>query len=176
MHQWQSWRDALINLEIVPVPRCYHPKDFGCVVRSEIHSFSDASKDGIGVVTYLLHVSESGNVNVAFLFGQARMAPLQPTTIPRLELCSPVLSSQSVKKLLEELNLPIHEVVFYTDSKVALGYIQNDSRRFYAYVANHVQIIRSISDPTQWRYVGTTLNSVDLATKGVTAEHLKDLR
>ena len=104
------------------------------------------------------------------------MAPLQPTTIPRLELCSAVLSSQSVKKLLEELSLPIHEVVFYTDSKVALGYIQNDSRRFYVYVANRVHIIRSISDPTQWRYVETTLNPADLATRGVAAEHLKDSR
>lgn len=176
MRQWQSWRDALVNLEAVSVPRCYHPKDFGRVVRSEIHSFSDASKDGIGVVTYLRQVNESGDVNVAFLFGQARMAPLQPTTIPRLELCSAVLSSQSVKKLLEELNLPIHEVVFYTDSKVVLGYIQNDSRRFYVYVANRVHIIRSISDPTQWRYVETTLNPADLATRGVAAEHLKDAR
>ncbi|XP_022808364.1 uncharacterized protein LOC111345347 [Stylophora pistillata] len=76
------------------------------------------------------------------------MAPLQPTTIPGLELCSAVLSSQSVKKLLEELNLPIHEVVFYTDSKVALGYIQNDSRRFYVGVAaEHLKDSRWLRGP-----------------------------
>ena len=139
-----------MDLENIHVPRCYHPKDFGRVVRSEIHSFSDASKDGIGVATYLRQVNESGEVNVEFLFGQARMAPLQPTTIPRLELCGAVLSSQAVKKLLKELSLPIHEVVFYTDSKVTLAYIQNDSRRYYVYVSNRVQIIRNVSDPSQW--------------------------
>ena len=172
--QWQSWRDTLVDLENVSVPRCYHPKNFGRVIRSEIHSFSDASKDGIGVATYLRQFNESGQVNVAFLFGQAKMAPLQPTTIPRLELCGAVLSSQVVKKLSTELSIPIHEVVYYTDSKVALGYIQNDSRRFYVYVANRVQIIRNVSDPSQWRYIDTALNPADLATRGIAAENLKD--
>ena len=172
--QWQSWRDALVDLENVSVPRCYHPKDFGHVVRSEIHSFSDASKDGIGVATYLKQFNESGEVNVAFLFGQAKMAPLQPTTIPRLELCGAVLSSQVVRKLLTELSIPIQEVVYYTDSKVALGYIQNDSRRFYVYVANRVQIIRNVSNPSQWRYIDTASNPADLATRGIAAENLID--
>ncbi|XP_022807383.1 uncharacterized protein LOC111344420 [Stylophora pistillata] len=101
---------------------------------------------------------------------------VKPGWLPRNRQQFLDLSSQSVKKLLEELNLPIHEVVFYTDSKVALGYIQNDSRRFYVYVANRVQVIRSISDPTQWRYAGTTLNPADLTTREVTEEHLKDSR
>ena len=174
MCQWQSWRNALVDLENVSVPRFYHSKDFGRVVRSEIHSFSDASKDGIGVATYLRQINESGNVSVAFLFGQARMAPLNPTTIPQLELCGAVLSSQSVKKLLRELSIPVHEVVFYTDSKVALGYIQNDSRRFYVYVANRVKIIRNVSDPSQWRYIDTALNPADPATRGIAAENLND--
>ena len=174
MSQWQSWRNALVNLENIHVPRCYHPKGFGLIVRSEIHSFSDASKDGIGVATYLRQVNESGEVSVAFLFGQARMAPLQPTTIPRLELCGAVLSSEAVKKLLKDLQLPIHEVVFYTDSKVTLGYVQNDSRRFYVYVANRVQTIRSVSDPSQWRYINTASNPADLATRGVAPENLRD--
>ena len=156
------------------MPRCYHPKDFGHVVRSEIHSFSDASKDGIGVATYLRQVDESGQVSLAFLYGQAKLTPTHPTTIPRLELCGAVLSALSVKKLSKELSIPIHEVVFYTDSKVVLGYIQNDSRRFYVYVANRVQIIRSVSDPSQWRYIDTALNPADLATRGVPAEHLKN--
>ena len=102
------------------------------------------------------------------------MAPLNPTTIPRLELCGAVLSSQSVKTLLRELSVPVHEAVFYTDSKVALGYIQNDSRRFYVYVANRVQIIRNVSDPSQWRYIDTALNPADLATRGIAAENLND--
>jgi hypothetical protein len=79
-----------------------------------------------------------------------------------------------VKKLLEEFSIPVHEVVFYTDSKVVLGYIQNESKRFYIYVANRVQLIRTVSDPTQWRYVDTSSNPADLATCGSSVEKLKD--
>ena len=38
---------------------------------------------------------------------------------------------------------------YYTDSKVVLGYINNDTRRFHVYVANRVQTIRNLSQPDQ---------------------------
>ena len=126
------------------------------------------------MVTYLKQINEDNKVNVSFVFGQAKMASLRATTIPRLEPCGAVLSSQVVKKLLEEFSIPVHEVVFYTDSKVVLGYIQNESKRFYVYVANRVQLIRTVSDPTQWRYVDTSSNPADLATRGSSVVKLKD--
>jgi hypothetical protein len=55
---------------------------------------------------------------------------------------------------------------------VVLGYIQNESRRFYVYVANRVQIIRIILDPSQWKYVETTHNPADIATRGKPAKQL----
>ncbi|KAK3750007.1 hypothetical protein QZH41_008650 [Actinostola sp. cb2023] len=61
--------------------------------------------------------------------------------------------------------MQIDDVIFYTDSKVVLGYIQNESRRFYVYVANRVQIIRKVAEPSQWKYIGTSENPADLATR-----------
>ena len=66
------------------------------------------------------------------------------------------------------------EVVFYTDSKVVLGCIRNESRRFYVYVANRVEIIRKISTPDQWRYVESSNNPADLATRGLQAKDLTE--
>ena len=43
--------------------------------------------------------------------------------------------------------MEIAQVTYYTDSKVVLGYITNESKRFYVYVANRVQLIRSLSSP-----------------------------
>ena len=40
--------------------------------------------------------------------------------------------------------------VFWSDSKVVLGYIHNDSRRFHIFVANRVQQIRESTNPNQW--------------------------
>ena len=43
----------------------------------------------------------------------------------------------------------------------------NESRRFYTYVANRVQIIRSLSRPDQWRYVESSQSPADQATRGL---------
>ena len=172
--QWQRWRDSLVDLEKVSVPRCYYPVGFGTIVRREIHAFSDASEDAIGAVVYLRQVNDNGESHTALLFGQSRVAPVQVTRIPRLELCAAVLAARAVEKITKELDIEIEEVTFYTDSKVVLGYIQNESRRFYVYVANRVQQIRKISSPDQWTYVDTNDNPADLATRPLSSKSLAE--
>jgi len=107
---------------------------------------------------------------MALLFGQSKVAPAQTTSIPRLELCAAVLASQAVNKIVKEIDMEINEITFYTDSKVVLGYIQNESRRFYVYVANRVQTTRKISSPKQWKYVDTSENPADLSTRCLNAQ------
>lgn len=102
------------------------------------------------------------------------MAPAQSTSIPRLELCAAILAVQAGARVLKKIDMEINQVTYYTDSKVVLGYLQNDSRRFYIYVANHVQLIRWLSSPHQWRYIDTTQNPADLATHCLTASNLMD--
>ena len=68
--------------------------------------------------------------------------------------------------------MKIDNVTFYTDSKVVLGYITNESRRFYVYVANPVQTIRKHTSPRQWRYIDTSENPADLATRCLNAQNL----
>ena len=170
--QWQRWRISLDELEKVSVPRCYRPVDFGTVVRREIHAFSDASDNAIGAAVYLRQVDSKGNVCTALLLGQSKVAPLQTTSIPRLELCAAVLATQAVAKVTREIDMEIDSITFYTDSKVVLGYIQNKSRRFYVYVANRVQLIRKVSSPSQWRYVDTSDNRADLTIRCLSAQNL----
>jgi len=155
LSQWQCWRNLLPHLENVSVPRCYHPAGFGNNVRREIHAFSDTSKDAIGASIYLQLTSDRGEISTTLLFGQSKVAPAQTTSIPHLELCAAVLASQAVDKIVKEIDMEINEITFYTDSRVVLGYIRNESQRFYVYVANHVQTIRKISKPKQWKYIDT---------------------
>ncbi len=142
--------------------------------RLEIHTFCDASVQAIAAVSYIKVFQKNGQVHVSFVFGKAKLAPPHATTIPRLELCAAVLGIEITEVVIEELAVQPHSVTYYTDSKITLGCILNETRRFYVYVGNRVQRIRKSSSPDQWRYVATDLNPADLATRSIPARHLKD--
>ncbi|XP_036007852.1 uncharacterized protein LOC118567265 [Fundulus heteroclitus] len=104
--------------------------------------------------------------------GKAKLAPIPELTIPRLELCAAVLAVEMSELLTEELKIKIDRTTFYTDSKVVLGYINNQHRRFHVYVNNRVQRIKQSSLPDQWRYVPTEHNPADHGSRSVAAEKL----
>ncbi|XP_071942937.1 uncharacterized protein [Antedon mediterranea] len=60
-------------------------------------------------------------------------------------------------------------MVFYSDSRVVLGYISNQTRRFYVYVSNRIERILRTTQPAQWRYIESGKNPADLATRGISA-------
>ena len=66
-------------------------------------------------------------------------------------------------------------ITYYSDSRVVLGYIANETRRFYVYVSNRVERIRRCSSPDQWQYVFTHQNPADVATIPVKACDLESL-
>nr|XP_017214445.2 uncharacterized protein LOC101885244 isoform X1 [Danio rerio] len=164
--RWERWQNDLVNLENVNIPRCYVPADFGKVVKTEMHHFSDASTCGYGQCSYLRMINEDDEIHCSFLIGKARVSPLKIITIPRLELTAAVVSVSMSNILSEELNLIDVDKFFWTDSKVVLGYINNDARRFHTFVANRVQKIRQSTTPNQWLYVPTYENPADNASRG----------
>ena len=172
--KWTRWKEGLAQLEDIHMPRCYKPEGFGTIAKAELHSFSDASTVAYGQCTYLRLVNDSGNCHVSLVMSKSRVAPLKVISVPRLELqaaCTSIDVSKEVKKQLKIDNL---EEFFWTDSKVVLGYINNDARRFHVFVANRVQRIRNHSNPGQWNYVSTETNPADIASRGATATALVD--
>ena len=51
---------------------------------------------------------------------------------PCLELCSIILAAEIAKLVLEEKAIKPDSIIYYSDSKVVLGYIANETWRFYA--------------------------------------------
>ena len=73
---------------------------------------------------------------------KARVTPLKPINVPRLEMRAVVVSVRVSEMLRPELRYDEIDEVFWTDSRVVQIYIHNDARRFHTFVANKVQQIR----------------------------------
>ena len=151
-------------------------KHFGRITRAELHHFSVASVQGYGQCSYLRLEDETHKVHCAFVMGKSRVAPLKPVTIPRLELTAVVCSVRISQQIHRELEYRIDEDFYWTDSRVVLGYLSKESRRFHVFVSNRVQEIQDSTDKGQWRYVESEQNPADEASRGMKAEELQDSR
>ncbi|KAI7808136.1 hypothetical protein IRJ41_016509 [Triplophysa rosa] len=152
--KWKAWQDSLQELRHLHVPRAYTAASLAKAVHTELCVFSDASIKAIGAVAYLKAVPEDGQTHIGFVMAKSKLAPQSEPTIPRLELCAAVLAVEMADLIHDELNLKLDYTKFYTDSKVVLGYIYNESRRFYVY------------------YVRTEDNSADHASRSISASFL----
>ena len=166
VYRWERWRSKLFKLESLSIDRCLKPTSFGTVVDCQIHNFSDASSIGYGHVSYLRQVDDQGKIHCAFLMGKARVAPLKPITIPRLELTAATTSAKLGTKIAQELDLTSSST-FWTDSTTVIKYITNEQNRYHTYVANRVETIRSLSSPSQWKFVPGKINPADDASRGL---------
>ena len=170
--RWERWWTELHVLQHFSIPRCFKPDDFGTVVKKELHHFSDASTKGYCQCSYLRLQDDSGRIHCAFVAGKSRVTPLKPVTIPRLELQAAVTSVKISQQIRQELSLDDVQEFFWSDSKVVLAYIANESRRFHVFVANRVQLIQDSTSVDQWKYVETKLNPADDASRGLSPNAL----
>ncbi|XP_054773404.2 uncharacterized protein LOC129281498 [Lytechinus pictus] len=171
--RWNRWKTYILQLERVSIDRCYKPKDFGEVKNVELRHFCDASNLGYGHCTYLRMTNGRGEVHCTLVLGKSRVSPIKTVTVPRLELTAAVLSVKMSAFLQAELDLKIGREVFWTDSRVVLGYIKNETRRYHVFVANRVRQIRDESSPNQWRHVSTQDNPADAPSRGLTFDQLE---
>jgi len=98
-----------------------------------------------------------------------------PTSDSKTALATFTAAVVSVKVAIflhQEFDIEISDETFWTDSKVVVGYIRNEAKRFHIFVANRVQLIRDYSSLDQWRYVSTNDNPADDASRGLYVESL----
>ena len=53
-----------------------------------------------------------------------------------------------------------------------MGYVKNEARRFYVFVANRVQRIRDHTASEQWNYVESKCNPADDASRGLKSSEI----
>lgn len=78
---------------------------------------------------------------MSLIASKARVAPLKPVIIPRLELQAACGAAKLAQKVESELEIKEIQQHYYTDSTVVLGYINNELMKFQTYVENCVENI-----------------------------------
>ena len=171
--EWSRWRESLQDLQEIQIPRTYASFSTAGAKSKELCVFADASVKAIAAVAYIKVTSHVGQTEVGFVLGKTKLAPQPGLTILRLELCAAVLAVEIAELIVAEMDVAFDNITYYTDSKVVLGYIHNQSRRFYVFVHNRTQRIRQSPCPGQWKYVHTDLNPADVGSRSVPPALLK---
>ena len=94
-------------------------------------------------------VDVEDRIHCTFLIGKSRLTHLKPMTVPRLELSAVALAVHSDKSVREELDVPITQSTYWSDSTCVFQYIRNQSKRFHTFVANRLSVIHENSAPHQ---------------------------
>ena len=153
------------------VPRCLQLNSH--VETVTLHTFTDASGDAYGAVTYVRYQYKNGTVSTSLVASKTRVAPLSATSIPRLELMGAVLGLRLTLSIAKVLKIDQSLLTFWSDSMNVLWWIRKPSRSLRPFIANRVGEIHDSSSPTQWRHVNTHQNPADLPTRGMSVTEVK---
>ena len=167
---WEKWRQDLQVVDKIKFDHCYKPADFGDLSSAQLHLFTDASTVGYGQASYLRLENTEGHVHCSLVMGKSRVAPAKLVTVPHLELTAASLSVKVGYMLRSELSFEELSDVYWKDSQVVLGYINNDIKRFYVFVANRVQLINDYTDKEKWNFVDSKNNPADHGSRGLSGK------
>ena len=165
-----KWRDMLLSLKSLTgfaVPRCVLKgcNKNGC--RQMLVCFVDASLRAMCAVVYVCSLCDDCNTEVRLLAAKARVSPSAYTTIPRLELSAALIGARLVDKIKKASQRRFNDILYFSDSKVVLGMLNNSKSLLKEFVGIRVNEIRSLSDVNDWKWIPSEHNIADLGSRGI---------
>lgn len=139
----------------------------------ELHGFCDASFAGIAAALYVKNVNSN---KVTLLIAKAKVAPKREentTTIPRLELSGAALLAELTNYATQKMHITFNRTFLWTDSKVALGWINANPLKYRTFIANKIKTINKLTDKKQWFHVRSEDNPADCGSRGILPSELK---
>ncbi len=162
---WKLWREELPLITEHSLSSHYFLAD-KTIQMLQLHGFCDASQLSIAAVVYVRAMHSDSQVSVHIVLAKSKVAPIEPQTIPKLELAAAGLLTKLLQTVQSELNIVSSSVFAWSDSTIALGWIRTPPVKLKTYVANRVVQITEALSPSHWRHVPSQHNPADVASRG----------
>ncbi|XP_055309640.1 uncharacterized protein LOC129573278, partial [Sitodiplosis mosellana] len=163
-NEWLQYRSDLSLLSNFKVKRWLK---LSSKSQLQVHAFCDACDDAYGGSIYTRVVDENGQIHTSLLSSKSRIAPLDKSTTPRLELLAAVTISEHLEAVLEACEFQNADVTVWSDSMVVLHWIAKNPDELKAFVSNRVKLIQSKTKRYKWKHVSSTDNPADLVSRGM---------
>ena len=164
---WKKWHMQLRDLKDFRIPRTYFPKDVVVTKELQLHGFCDASEVAYSGVVYIRMKDQEGNIHVAMVVAKTKVAPIKRLSVPRLELCGAMILAKLLSHAAKVLKVSSSNIFAWTDSRVTLGWLQGNPKRFLTFVGNRIAEISETIPVACWRHVKGTENPADCASRGI---------
>ena len=112
-------------------------------------------------VVYLRAVYTDSTISTTLLTVKTKVAPINGSTTPRLELCGAQLLSKIMFTVANVLSGPATD---WSDSTIILCWLSTSAVKLKAYVSNCVADTIKRIPAKQWRHVPTAENPADVAS------------
>lgn len=144
------------------------------IIKVQIHGFADSSERAYGSCIYFRTIYFDKTVSNTLVSSKSRVTPLKTVSLPRLELCAMVLLSKLTHRILKifENCVELKSINLWTDSQIALCWIQSHPSRWHTFVANRVSQIQISIPQANWRHVRSSKNPADFLSREVFAPDL----
>ena len=162
-NRFEKWKENLKNWNAVEILRWYYLDKNN---DTELHIFTHASASAYGAVAYF-RCKYQGKFKCSSIMSKARLTPIieKQLTILRLELQAAVLGCRMRSVIIEETKCEFKAVHLWTDSKIVINYIKNETKNFGVIIAHRINEIRNNSTVNEWHYVSTKDNIADDLTR-----------
>lgn len=168
--RWLKWVQEIPMLEQIQIERCVLPQNADILYFS-LEAFSDASKDIAACAVYSRIETTAGEVKVSLLASKTRI-PKEELSLPRKELSSAVLASETVADLNKVLKLDPADLNFWGDSKIVLAWLDKSPKSWQTWVGNRVEKVRQIfPEGENRRHVRSKANPADIPTRPQSIEN-----
>ncbi|XP_059053385.1 uncharacterized protein LOC131847753 [Achroia grisella] len=163
--KWNDWFKELLNISSLTIPRWYSSSRGYEPSHRELHIFADASELAYACVAYWRLVYADGSIKLVLISSKARVSPLKPISIPRLELQAALMASRLAITIKDSHRKKTASTNFWTDSMTVLQWLRSDARCFKPFVAHRIGEMLENSSVSEWRWVPTDMNVADDATR-----------